>query len=44
MNLESMVELQYNEQILKNNFRTITELLKKQFGVLNACCSNVESL
>jgi hypothetical protein len=29
ISLESMVELHLNEELLKNNFRTITDVMKK---------------
>lgn len=29
LNFESMVEMTLNEDLLKNNFKTITEILKK---------------
>lgn len=37
LNFDSMVEMTLNEDLLKNNFKTITEILKKQYGLINMC-------
>lgn len=39
-----MVEMTLNEDLLKSNFKTITDVLKKQFGLLNMCQRNLNSM
>lgn len=44
LNFDSMVEMTLNEDLLKNNFKTITEILKKQYGLINMCTQNIDQL
>lgn len=44
LNFESMVEMTLNEDLLKNNFKTITEILKKQYKLINMCTQNIDQL
>lgn len=44
LNFESMVEMTLNEDLLKSNFKTITEILKKQYKLINMCTQNIDQL
>ena len=42
VNLEHIVEVQFNAEVMQTNFRLITEAMKKQFKLLNICSGNLD--